>query len=91
MSLLPTGLSGGAGELSRGHSQSYAQMKDDSSTPYRTKKELAAHFRVSVSTVEEWGRQRVIPVFKPSPRKNLYHLHRCEEALARFEIREVGR
>jgi len=66
-------------------------MKPDSSTPYRTKQELAAHFRVSVSTIEEWGRRKIIPVYKPSARKNLYHLKRCETALDRFEILEVGR
>ena len=66
-------------------------MKPDSTTPYRTKQELAAHFRVSVSTVEEWARRKIIPVHKPSARKNLYHLYRCEAALDRFEIKEVGR
>ncbi len=56
---------------------------------YKTKREIAAHFNVSRSTIERWTRHQLIPVIRPSSRKNLYHLRRCEEALAKFEIGEV--
>jgi len=59
-------------------------------SPFRTKREIAVYFRVSPSTIEEWARQRLIPVHKPTSRKNLYHLQKCERALARFEAKEVG-
>jgi len=78
-------------EFSRGHSTTMPASRELDTTPYRTKKEIASHFRVSVTTIEEWVRLRVIPVYKPSPRKNLYHVARCEAALARFEVKEVGR
>jgi len=58
---------------------------------YKNKREIAAHFRVSPSTIEEWARQRVIPVLKSSPRKNIYDVAKCEQAINRFEVREVGR
>jgi uncharacterized protein YjcR len=58
---------------------------------YKSKQEIADHFGVSPSTIEEWTRRRVIPVIKPSTRKNLYRVDHCEAALARFEVKEVGR
>lgn len=52
-------------------------------TVYRTKKELADYFRVSISTVEKWTRSSLIPVIRYSSRKNLYRLDHCQEALSR--------
>lgn len=58
---------------------------------YKTKAEIASHFNVSQSTIEDWTRRRVIPVIRPSSRKNLYHVDWCDVAVSQFEVKEVGR
>jgi predicted site-specific integrase-resolvase len=61
------------------------------SSAYKNKREIAGHFGVSISTIEDWTRRRVIPVIKASSRKNVYRVDKCEAALSRFEVQEVGR
>lgn len=53
-------------------------------TLYRTKKEIADYFRVSISTIEKWTRINLIPVVRYSTRKNLYRIDRCQEALSKL-------
>jgi excisionase family DNA binding protein len=76
----------------RGPSQSSAPPKVDS-YPRRllSKRELASVIGVSARTIEAWLAERRIPQIQLSSRLTRFNLERVEAALARYEIKEVGR
>jgi excisionase family DNA binding protein len=55
------------------------------------KKELAKELNVSTRTIDNWVRQKRIPVLRFSSRLIRYDLRRVQNALDKYEIREVGR
>ncbi len=64
------------------------------STPKRlllSKRELAAVLNISERTIENWLAQKRIPRLRFSNRLTRFSLPKVEAALARYEVREVGR
>jgi len=55
------------------------------------KKELATALNVSPRTIDNWVRQRRIPVHRFSPRLLRYDLQKVQNALDKYEVIEVGR
>jgi excisionase family DNA binding protein len=55
------------------------------------KKELATALNVSSRTIDNWVRQRRIPVHRFSPRLLRYDLRRVQAALDKYEVIEAGR
>jgi excisionase family DNA binding protein len=68
-------------------------INNNESIPKRllSKKELAAALGVSPRTIETWLSQRRIPQLRLSSRLTRFSLLKVEAALARYEVREVGR
>ena len=66
---------------------------DAESIPKRllSKRELAATLGVSERTIENWLAQKRIPQLRLSARLTRFSLPKVEAALARYEVREVGR
>jgi len=56
-----------------------------------SKKELAAVLNVSPRTLSTWLSQKRIPQLRLSARLTRFSLPKVEAALARYEVREVGR
>lgn len=55
-------------------------------SPWVTKLQLARHFGVGKSTIDEWQSTRRIPFRRYSSRLVRFHLEKCEEALKVFDI-----
>jgi len=55
-----------------------------------TKQELATALGVSPRTIDNWMAQRRIPFIRITSRLIRFDLNRVKEALARYEIKEVG-
>ena len=55
------------------------------------KKELAKELNVSQRTIDNWVRQKRIPVHRFSSRLLRYDLRSVRNALEKFEVHEVGR
>lgn len=55
-----------------------------------SKREVAAHLKVSERTVDNWVAEKKIPRLRLSNRLTRFNLSRVEAALARFEVKEVG-
>ena len=64
------------------------ETADEGSEPV-TKRLVARAASVSCRTVDNWIRDKRIPVIRLSPRCVRFHLPRVLAALGRFEIREV--
>jgi len=63
-------------------------------TPHRKlfrKQEIARLLGVSQRTIDNWTRQKRIPVHRFSSRLIRYDLEKVQRALDKFEVREVGR
>jgi len=58
-------------------------------TPWRDKAGIAAHFGRSIRCITNWQRKRVIPYVKQG-RNVLFHVHKCEQALEKYEIKSVA-
>jgi excisionase family DNA binding protein len=56
-----------------------------------SKRELAHCLGVSPRTIENWVAEKRIPQLRLSSRLSRFSLPRVEAALARYEVREVGR
>ena len=56
-----------------------------------SKRELAAVLNVGQRTIDNWLAQKRIPCLRLSNRLTRFNLARVEAALARYEIKEVGR
>lgn len=56
-----------------------------------TKKELARELRVSVRTIENQMKQRIIPFLRITKRSVRFYLPRVLTALQKREVREAGR
>ena len=56
-----------------------------------TKRELAAVLNVSERTIDNWLAQKRIPRLRLSARLTRFSLPKVEAALARYEVREIGR
>lgn len=56
-----------------------------------SKKEIANLLSVSVRTIDNWVREKRIPVHRFSSRCIRFSPPKCLSALDKFEIREVGR
>ena len=56
-----------------------------------SKRELATALNVSPRTIENWLAERRIPQLRLSARLTRFNLPKVEAALARYEVREVGR
>jgi DNA-binding transcriptional regulator YiaG len=56
-----------------------------------SKRELAAALNVSERTLENWCAQKKIPRLVLSKRLTRFSLPKVEAALARYEVKEVGR
>jgi excisionase family DNA binding protein len=57
---------------------------------FLSKQELAFAVGVSVRSVDNWMAQKRIPFIRLSARLIRFDLERVKEALARYEIKEVG-
>ena len=55
------------------------------------KRELAKELGVSQRTIDNWVRQKRIPVHRFSSRLLRYDLRRVQNALNKYEVVEVGR
>jgi hypothetical protein len=55
------------------------------------KKELAKELSVSSRTIDNWVRNKRIPVLRFSPRLLRYDLRKIQAALEKYEVTEVGR
>ena len=68
-------------------------FNNNESIPKRllSKRELAAVLGVSQRTIENWLAQKRIPQLRLSARLTRFSLPKVEAALARYEIKEVGR
>ena len=55
------------------------------------KEDLARELNVSPRTIDNWVRQKRIPVHRFSSRLIRYDLRRVRNALDKFEVGEVGR
>jgi excisionase family DNA binding protein len=55
------------------------------------KSELAKELNVSPRTIDNWVRQKRIPVHRFSSRLLRYDLRKVQAALSRYEVIEVGR
>jgi excisionase family DNA binding protein len=56
-----------------------------------SKRELAAVLNVSERTIDNWLAQKRIPRLRLSNRLTRFNLPKVEAALARYEVKEVGR
>jgi excisionase family DNA binding protein len=56
-----------------------------------SKRQLAAILNVGQRTIDNWLAQKRIPCLRLSNRLTRFNLARVEAALARYEIKEVGR
>jgi excisionase family DNA binding protein len=56
-----------------------------------SKRELAAVLGISTRTIENWLAQKRIPQLRLSARLTRFSLPKVEAALARYEIKEIGR
>ena len=75
---------GGASKISASNIESISKR-------LLSKKELACALGVSTRTIENWLSQKRIPQLRLSARLTRFSLPKVEAALARYEIREVGR
>ena len=68
-------------------------LNTNESIPKRllSKRELALVLGVSQRTIENWLSERRIPRLRLSSRLTRFSLPKVEAALARYEVREVGR
>jgi excisionase family DNA binding protein len=68
-------------------------LNNSESIPKRllSKQELAAVLGVSTRTIENWLAQKRIPQLRLSARLTRFSLPKVESALARYEIKEIGR
>jgi len=74
--------------------QTTTNVSDSGGTGHRKlilKTELAQALSVSPRTIDNWVRQKRIPVLRFSPRLVRFDLCKVLIALDKFEIREVGR
>ena len=55
------------------------------------KKQLAKELHVSPRTIDNWVRQKRIPVHRFSSRLLRYDLRKVQSALDKYEVMEVGR
>jgi hypothetical protein len=55
------------------------------------KGDLAKELSVSLRTIDNWVRQKRIPVHRFSSRLIRYDLRRVQNALDKYEVREIGR
>jgi len=55
------------------------------------KKDLAAALNVSARTIDNWVRQKRIPVHRFSPRLLRYDVRKVRTALDKYEVIEAGR
>jgi hypothetical protein len=55
------------------------------------KNDLAKELNVSPRTIDNWVRQKRIPVHRFSSRLLRYDLHKVQSALGKYEVTEVGR
>lgn len=53
--------------------------------------ELARILSVSERTIQYWLTEKRIPCLRLSPRLNRFSLPKVEAALARYEVKEIGR
>jgi excisionase family DNA binding protein len=76
-----------------GPSKTPASYSNNGSVPRRflSKRELAAVLGVSTRTIENWLTAKKIPQIRLSARLIRFSLPKVEAALARYEVREVGR
>jgi hypothetical protein len=58
---------------------------------FLSKQQLAFSIGVSPRTIDNWMAQRRIPFIRTSARLIRFDLNRVKTALARYEIKEVGR
>ena len=56
-----------------------------------TKRELAIVLNLSERTIDNWVAQKRIPRLRLSARLTRFSLPKVEAALARYEVREIGR
>jgi excisionase family DNA binding protein len=71
----------------RGHAPATGAAADDSGLV--PKKVVAQRHSVSCRTIDNWVREKRIPIVRLSPRLVRFNLARVKAALERYEIREV--
>jgi uncharacterized protein YjcR len=82
------------GEMHSISLQTKPNLSESGATVYRKlirKKDLAAELNVSPRTIDNWVRQRRIPVHRFSARLLRYDLRKVQSALDKFEVTEAGR
>jgi excisionase family DNA binding protein len=75
----------------RGASKTSAFNTNESIPKLLSKRQLAAVLGISQRTIENWLAQKRIPQLRLSARLTRFSLPRVEAALARYEVKEVGR
>jgi hypothetical protein len=63
------------------------ERKPDES-PWRTKEGIAARYAVSVRTVTNWQRKRILP-YSLVGRVARFNVHSCDKAVAAFEVQSA--
>ena len=82
------------GEMHSISFQTKPNLSESGATVHRKlicKKDLAKGLSVSLRTIDNWVRQKRIPVHRFSPRLLRYDLRKVQAALDKYEVMEVGR
>jgi hypothetical protein len=57
-------------------------------SPWRDKQGIADYYRVSIRTINEWMRRKVIP-FQKVDRTVRFNIHHCDTALMLFQVKST--
>jgi hypothetical protein len=82
------------GEMNSIPLQTKPNLSESGATVHRKlirKNDLAKELNVSPRTIDNWVRQRRIPVHRFSARLLRYDLRKVQSALDKFEVTEAGR
>jgi len=58
-------------------------------SPWRDREGIAARYGKSIRQITDWQKEKVIP-FVREGRNVIFHIHKCDKALERFEIKSIG-
>lgn len=57
---------------------------------YLRKKEAAQYLSISLRTLSEWQRRKILSHYKPARKVCLFSIQDLERCLERFKVREIG-
>ena len=82
------------GEMDSKSFQTKPNLNESGATVHRKlirKNDLAKELNVSPRTIDNWVRQKRMPVHRFSPRLLRYDLQKVQNALRKYEVIEAGR